>query len=173
MTRTASLVPSLAGAVALAMAAGAAWLWRRQVLSVPPPQLPRESAAQAQTRYPLPGEDLEPPRLSREALMTVIEANPFSAQRRAKPSAGGAAGGGPDQGQVAAPPQFVYKGQVQLGTRRRAILEEVTSKKTHFLEVGQSVAGFKLLDILDDRVLLSEPQTSQEVVVFLSSKQRP
>jgi hypothetical protein len=69
---------------------------------------------------------------------------------------------------VAASPKFVYKGRINVGSRQRAILEDAAARKTYFLEVGQAVAGFKVLDIAENRVVLSDPQTNQEVVVSLS-----
>ena len=72
---------------------------------------------------------------------------------------------------VSGPPQFIYKGRINLGKKQRAVIEETTAKKTYFLEVGQAVAGFKVLDIQEKQVILSDPQTSKEVAVSLASKE--
>ena len=63
-------------------------------------------------------------------------------------------------------PQFLYKGHVDLGKRQRAIVAETTTGKTYFLEVGQEVAGFKVLDISRTEVVLSDVKTAQQIVIM-------
>lgn len=65
---------------------------------------------------------------------------------------------------------FIYKGRIMLGGMPRAILEEVWSKKTHFLQLGHTVAGFKLVDMTENHVVLSNVKTNESVVVPLTSK---
>jgi hypothetical protein len=60
-----------------------------------------------------------------------------------------------------------------MGTKQRAVLQDVTSQKTYFLQLGQEVAGFKVLDIAENRVLLSDPHTQEEVVVPITTKPSP
>jgi len=67
----------------------------------------------------------------------------------------------------------VFERMLATGRGARAIVEEATSGKTHFLEIGQSVAGFKVLDISESRVVLSDPQTGEEVVVSVVSPASP
>ena len=135
--------------------------------------VPSERWERVQEQFPLPGELSEPPQLGAETFQHFIDANPFSPQRRFVPSPSGQASEGGEEAAKSESPVFAYKGRVNLGARQRVILEDMTSKKTHFLEVGQEVAGYKVLDILEDRVLLSEPQTNKEIVVQLTSKEKP
>jgi len=125
-------------------------------------------------QYPMPSELEEAPKLSPEMFETILAANPFSSDRRLKPPTDTAAsGGGPRSPARPATPQFVYKGLIKFGNRQRAILADLTTGKTHFLEVGQEVAGFKVLDIAENRVVLSDPQTTEELVVSIASKASP
>lgn len=110
-------------------------------------------------------------------LEAVVLANPFSSKRRAAPVPSDsseipadAAPGTPD---AKPQPTFVYKGRIALGDRSRAIVEDRTTQKTYFVEVGQEVAGFKVLDMTENRVVLSDLQTRQEVVVSLTSSSPP
>ena len=114
------------------------------------------------------------PLLSTETVEALVRANPFSPQRRLKPPpSGGETGGGSGEPVAAPKPKFFFKGRIDLGKRQRAIVEDTTSHKTYFLEVGQEVAGFKVLDIAENRVVLSDLQTKQEVVVSLSLRESP
>ncbi len=159
---------SFATAVCCAMAAVAAWCWRGTTLRTVRTEPSRESPSRVSEQFPL----FEPPTsaviLSAEFAEAVVRANPFSPQRRQAPPPEPSSG----QGNVASalpPAQFVYKGQVNLGKRRRAVVEETTSRKTYFLEVGQEVAGFKVLDIGENRVVLSNSKTSEEIIVTLAT----
>ena len=121
--------------------------------------------------YPMSDKSPTVPTLPKDLLERVVHANPFSPKRRfvaPQPDAGGdSSHQGPSP---SATPAFLYKGRVTLGTRQRAILQETTSGKTYFLEVGQAVAGFKVLDIAENRVVLSDSQTGKELSVSLSSE---
>ena len=114
--------------------------------------------------------------LSGEVVDTVLSANPFSAQRRAVSTDVGnsqQADGRGEAAVIARTPQFIYKGRINLGKRQRAVVEETTAKKTYFLEVGQEVAGLKVLDIAENRVVLSDVHTSKEVEASLISSSGP
>ena len=163
-------------AVCVALIAAGAWRWQvgvfRSVRS--DPHLKADAWEHVKTQYPMPLEPSPPPALSTELFEAVVNANPFSPQRGtaghpAAPEAGGAGGG------AAAPasPKFVYKGRINVGSHQRAILEDTAAHKTYFLEVGQAVAGFKVLDIAEKQVVLSDPQAQQELVVPLASKSGP
>lgn len=161
-------------ALALIMAAGMglAWWWRQRVVRAKPTETIEASWEHVKREYPLSLELVEPPRLSAETATAVVRANPFSPERfRAPGPASGGEGdpGGSGGAPVIAPPRFVYKGRVNFGKSQRAIVEETTSRKTHFLEVGQEVTGFKVLDISETRVLLSNLKTREEVVVSLTA----
>ena len=60
-----------------------------------------------------------------------------------------------------------------MGNQQRAIVEEGASHKTYFLQVGQTVAGFKVLDIGQKQVVLSNLATQEELVVSLASLTAP
>jgi hypothetical protein len=100
-----------------------------------------------------------------------VKANPFSPQRRTAPpqTTSGAAG---TSGAAAAKPatQLVYKGRVSLGATQRAIVEDVTTKKTYFLQVGQEVAGYKVLDMAENEVVLSDVKTHETLQLRLTPK---
>ena len=124
--------------------------------------------------YPLP----EPPPpaggLTAQALDAVVNANPFSATRRyVPPPVTGTGTPGDGQAGLPARPQLVFKGRINMGSRQRAIVEDAAAKKTYFLEVGQEVAGLKVLDITETQVLLSDPKTREEVALLLTSPGKP
>ena len=175
MTGTrATAASSLIVALSLAVVTVGVWRWRSSVFRSPRLQEASESWDQLKEAYPLPSGPQALPTLPNEVVDAVLHANPFSPQRRAVPTDVGnpQQGGGGGSAPVAiGPPQFIYKGRIHLGKRQRAVIEETTSKKTYFLEVGQAVAGFKVLDIQENQVVLSDPQTSKEVVVSLASKE--
>ena len=164
----ASLIFALVAAGLLLTVGG----WRQALGPSTPVTIAVEGWQQAQQTYPLPGSAAEPPELSQEMVDAVRQANPFSDRRAQAPALDASSASGTLASQ-APPPQFLYKGRVALGQRQRAILEETTSRKTYFLEVGQAVAGFKVLDIAENRVVLSDPSTSKEVVVSLAASALP
>ena len=175
MTGTrASVSSSLIVALSLAVVTVGVWRWRSSVFQSPRQEAPLESWNQLKDAYPLPSASQVLPTLPNEVVDAVLRANPFSPQRRAvatdvgNPQQGSGTGMAPV---VSGPPQFIYKGRINLGKKQRAVIEETTAKKTYFLEVGQAVAGFKVLDIQEKQVILSDPQTSKEVVVSLASKE--
>ena len=173
MTRASSLSALVLAAV-LAVAAGAAWRWRGMVHAREAEALMKDSWEEVHDRFPMPPE--RAPDLSLEAgtFEGVVRANPFSPLRRAVPLPREEAVEGVD-GTPAQPgqPQLVYKGRIALGTKQRAIIENLTDKKTHFLEVGQEVAGFKVLDIAENRVVLSDEETRAEVVLSVATPSKP
>ena len=163
-----SPAPSIFLTLALAAAAiGVGW-WQQRVRHAPVEGIAGDPWDKVKAQYPLPDEALEVPRLSPEAAASLVEANPFSPKRRFVPPA---VGTGTQTGGVEQPPEpvFAYKGRINLGKRQRAVVEDTTTKKTYFLEVGQEVAGFKVLDISESEVLLSDLTTNEELVISLTS----
>jgi hypothetical protein len=150
----------------------AAWSWRWQqgVRRVQAIESSGERWEHVMDDYPMPAEAQRQPALSPTLVDTVTKANPFSPQRRAVPPPQGGADPG---GQPRSAPRFIYKGRINLGTRQRAILEEAANKKTYFLEVGQEVAGFKVLDIAENQVVLSDLNTKIDLVVPLAKPAGP
>jgi hypothetical protein len=169
------MIPARAGnAGALVIAAAlfglalAAWQWRARVFQTERGAVDQESWGGIREEFPLPDE-------SRPALIGLapaaidgtVEANPFAPLRRQAPDTPAGTGGGEGGQAATAQPQFIYKGRIMLGSRQRAVVENVATRKTHFLEVGQEVAGLKVLDIAENQVLLSDPRTGSEVVLGL------
>lgn len=148
--------------------------WRVALSRLPPRQLPAESSQRVKEMFPLLAEEAGEGTVS-DMADALFEANPFSPSRRrgakAKPQDDSVENLSAEG--VAHKPQFVYKGRVQLGAKQRAVLEETTVGKTYFLQVGQEVTGFKVLDIDEKQVLLSNLKTHEEVVVLLTSKTPP
>ncbi len=170
----ASLDVSFVIAVCCLLMLGAVWVWRGSVFRAQRMEVRSESWERLKEDYPIPEAGGARAQLSAEALDGTIQANPFSSERRLKPPPPDAGGAG-EEGGVALPPasKFVYKGQIKLGARVRAIVEDLSAKKTFFLEVGQEVAGCKVLDIAENRVLLSDLKTNEEIVVSLTSATNP
>ena len=162
-------------AVALVVVVALVGLWRFSIRPGSKQTLPGEAWQRIKEEYPLPAKQASDIALPTETFTAVLEANPFSPQRRQVPEQAQQAAGGDSHGQPAEPPapKFIYKGRMQLGSRQRAILEDSAIQKTYFLEVGQAVANFKVLDIDEKRVLLSETQTHEEVAVPLASTASP
>ncbi|MDP3723257.1 MAG: hypothetical protein Q8R91_07165 [Candidatus Omnitrophota bacterium] len=162
-------LPSAVLTPLLVLAAAATWWWRSQVFRAHQTALPSEAWERVKEQYPMDGELAPPAQLSEEAIEAVVRAAPFSPTRQFVPSPvssgqEAAQDAGPP---VPPPPRFTYKGRINLGTRQRAIVEEATTRKTYFLEVGQEVAGFKVLDIDERRVVLSQLATGEELVISL------
>jgi hypothetical protein len=152
------------------------WIWRWQAGISPADDLSLKAEPWdgVKQRYPAVEEAIRVSPLSVELIETVVSAQPFSPQRRLTPTAQPSAGG---EDAVGAPepaaPVFRFKGRINVGARQRAIIEETTGGKTHFLEVGQDVAGFKVLDIAENRVVLSDIHTHEELIVSLFSPGGP
>ena len=123
---------------------------------------------QVKEAYPLPHDHTRSPTFSRASAGAVMEANPFSPQRRAVPPTSGG-GGEEEPGIIIEPPRpkFTFKGQITVGKQLRGIVEDTNTGKTLFLEVGQEVAGLKVLDISQRQVVLWDPSTQEELVVTL------
>ena len=164
-------------AVVLAVLAVGAWGWHTSVFRTQPIEVKGESWDRVKETYPLPGE--APPRsptVSPDLVEALVHANPFSPERRLNPPPlpdATESGGASSAAKEPPAPKFAYKGGVNLGKRQRAIVEDTANHKTYFLEVGQEVAGFKVLDIAENRVVLSDPQTHEEVVVSLATTAPP
>ena len=73
----------------------------------------------------------------------------------------------PAQRPETAPSALSFRGRVVLGGRQVAIIEVVASKETLFVGVGQEVEGFKVIDIDEERVVLSKSSDQQQVTLRL------
>lgn len=155
-------------AVFLSVIAIGAWGWQKTVADSHSLEVKPEAWEQVKKHFPIPEELGATPKIASQSLEQIITANPFSPMRRQKPTESST-----DVSQkVPEPPKakLIYKGRVVLGNRQRAILEDETTRKTHFLEIGQIVSGFKLLDIAEDQVIVSEESTGQSTILTLTSK---
>ena len=174
MTGNSQLGQSIVLTIALAVIASGTWWWQAGVFRAKPTEVKSDAWDHVKEDYPLVQEPSTPPRLSAEMVDALVHANPFSSQRRLvpPPSGGDATGAGAEA--IEPPkPKFAYKGHLNLGSRQRAIVEDTTTHKTHFLEVGQEVAGFKVLDITENRVVLSDLHTHEEIVLSVTSPASP
>ena len=170
MIRPSSPGPVVACVVVLAGVVLVVAQWQARVMRAQRVQLDGESWDHVRTQYPVAQAMPQQVELSREVFGTVVQANPFDPERRLR-VAGQADGDGQGRAEVTEPPppQFLYKGHINVGTRQRAIVEERVLRKTYFLETGQEIAGLKVLDISEDRVVLSNPTTQEEIVLSLVS----
>lgn len=175
MVKTARPDMLMALVVSLGLLTMAVWWWQQRVVHTRPAEIKDEAWVRVKEAYPLPAELTASTFASTGSVEAIIRTNPFSSKRRtvASPS-GGAQDDGMGGGASEPPPkpQFIYKGRINVGSHQRAIVEDTTSHKTYFLEVGQEVAGFKVLDIAENRVLLSDLKTHNDVVVAISSTSR-
>ena len=156
--------PAVGLAVTTAVVAFASWRWQASIVRAQPTKTIEEAWEQVKEAYPLPQGAAPRASFSDEMADALVSANPFSPKRRfvLPPATEGTGGKLIEPLQPAA---FIYKGQISVGSRQRAILENTATQKTHFLEVGQEVAGFKVLDIAQTQVVLSNLHTHEEVVV--------
>ena len=167
---TRSPTGSIGCALLLAAVTASLWWWHARVWQSPHPELIREPSERVKREHPMPQDPPHPPTTSSETLDAIVRANIFSSQRRlAPPPSHPDQGNGGESAAVPPAPQFVYKGRINLGERRRAIVEDTTIHKTYFLEVGQEVTGFKVLDISENQVVLSDPQHHAELILSLTT----
>jgi hypothetical protein len=171
MTARNSVGSSVVLAFVLAGAAIAVWRWRVHVFGLERLEIDEETWEQVKEKYPLPQSPETVPLLSEELMERVVSSYPFSPARRLtnapiEPLPGETSG----SSEKAATPQFVFKGRIDMGQRKRAILEDTAEGKTYFLEVGQEVAGFKVLDMTENQVILSDSHTNQEIIVSLAAE---
>jgi hypothetical protein len=153
--------------------AALAFGWQRAVSRTVKTAATPSSWERVREQAPMPREFVQTADVPEAVFQAVVRANPFSPQRRRVPLVTPSASSGTPQAPQVLPAQFVYKGRVLMGRTQRAVLEEVNTKKTSFVEIGQAVEGFTVLDITEIQVILSNPQTHEEVVVPVSSKAKP
>ena len=156
--------------VAVGIAVGA-WHWRSHAVRIAHPPSTEEPWQQVRERYPTPSASDEAAAEVPDALLQgIVKANPFSPERHRANQPPEEATPDAKTEPAVVPPKFVYKGHLVMGAKQRAIVEDVNTKKTHFLQVGQEVAGFKVLDITEQQVILSDPQSSEPITLTLTPK---
>ena len=154
----------------LSALAAVAWWWQQAIKRQPVPTRLTEPWEHVRNAFPMPAELKPPQETGEETLQAIVRANPFSPQRYQAPPASEGASGNQAPAETV-PPQYVYKGRVLMGAKQRAVVEDVTSKKTFFREVGQPLGEFKVLDISETQVVLSKPDTQEKLVLSLTPKQ--
>jgi len=162
---------SIVAAVCWVVLAVGALVWSRSAPHRRDHPAVEEPWEHVRERFPLQESLKAVPEVSEAWLAAVMRANPFSSKRR---DAAAASVPNPSQPPPPPPPPpalFMYKGRVQMGSKERAVLEDATSKKTYFVEPSQKIAGFEVLEILEDRVVLSNLQTGEALTVQLSAKE--
>lgn len=165
-----SVAVSVLVAAGITMVAATTWWWQANLPS-DDPVVDIATWHEAKKRYPSP-KSIEFTTLPPEMLQGIILGNLFSPDRGLVITQEGSQGNTDQQATEPAEPKepiFIYKGNVKLGSRLRAIVEDVGIGKTYFLEVGQEVAGYKVLDIAENRVVLSHPKTNEEIEVVRAS----
>ena len=169
-------VAAPAAVLSLALVTAASWQWQQQVARSARAQdrLTMDPWEQVKSQYALPADPGASPVISAELFEAVVSANPFSPERRT-PAAGAAGPGTGTPGHAVEPPapKFAFRGRINVGSHKRAIVEDLAGHKTYFLEVGQEVAGFKVLDIAETQVVLSDAQSHEAVILSLASTSGP
>mgnify|MGYP001585531498 FL=1 len=161
-------IESIVVAALLAGVSLGAWQWQRTLSARQPSAVVTERWEHVRELFPPPEPFRIPSETAPETWQGLLRANPFSrARRHVPPPATEAPAGASQEPQ---PPQFVFKGRVTMGTKERGILEDRRQKKTHFVQVGQDVLGFRVMEITEDRMVLSDVKTNERVDVPLASK---
>ena len=161
--------------IILILLATATWVWHSLIIQHKPLEIAPDNWEHVKQQYPFPATDIGKEQLSHETAEVLLQSNPFSPLR--KPISESEKGTTDTPSEPVAPPPkslvFTYKGRVSIGGQERSIMQETTTKKTYFLQVGQAVAEFKVLDITQNQVVLSNLTTHEELVVSLASSAPP
>ena len=122
------------------------------------PAAPRE----AELERTFPFATVDPVALQRsepfESLKPLVEQDPFARVQTAGAAAPSAAPPPP------AASLYLYRGRILMGGKQLAIIESVASKDTVFVAVGQELDGLKVVDIAEERVVLSKPPDQQVIL---------
>lgn len=127
----------------------------RNVGALPRPPEERE----LERSFPVPPLSLEALQRTEDftAYTPLLEHDPFVRIQTA-PSEQGAA---PAPLETPVASQLAFRGRVVLGTRQVAVIEVESSHETFFVGIGQDVEGFKVIDIAEERVVLSKSPEEQ------------
>jgi hypothetical protein len=145
----------------------AAWQWYASTKTQPPVSLETQKWELVRERFPMPDRSGELSGAKAVALESMVSSDPFSpmrgqaTQQASEENTQTTATNLPEPQHA----KFVYKGRILMGNSERAILEDLTTGKTYFLQVGQEVEGHKVLDILDTAVVLL-PVFSKEPITL-------
>ena len=102
------------------------------------------------------------------AYTPLLEHDPFARIQTAP----AAPGDEPAPAEAPVQSQLHFRGRVIMGSRQVAIIEVEASHETLFVGVGQDVEGCKVIDIAEDRVVLSKPP-DQQVTLRLADAAAP
>ncbi|MBI4354123.1 MAG: hypothetical protein HY595_02690 [Candidatus Omnitrophica bacterium] len=161
-----SPVESIVATIVCVTLAFMAWQWQQAIRRRQPPLVVAEHWEHVKELFPTPEALESPSATDPETLQRVVQVNPFSRQRRhvSKPAEETAAEEKP------LPVSFVFKGRVVMGAKQRGILEDRRQKKTVFVQAGQEVSGFQVVDIKEEEMVLLNLETKEELHVPLASK---
>mgnify|MGYP001559193147 CR=1 FL=1 len=151
----------------------ATWLWRSAVLRRAHSLTSPEPWRGVMAKFPMPSDAPDVPEPAETPWADVLTANPFSPQRTPPPSSGEPAAQAQGAVNAASSPLFVYKGHIAVGKASRAILEETRTKQTYFAQPGQSVAGFLILEVTEERVVLQPPNGAEPIVLQVVGSRAP
>ena len=131
--------------------------------SLPPPPAPRKAPAG------LPAQDTAESPIAGERLAAY---NVIAAKHLFNPSRteGGPAPAAPA---VPPPPKPLLLGLVIDGPQSRAYLEDPTTKRVFGYQIGDTVAGGRIEQITDDKVVITRSDGAMEVLLRDPSKPRP
>ncbi len=131
---------------------------------LPPPPAPRRAQAAAPVEEPaqsaIAGEQLA-------AYNVIVAKHLFNPSR----SEGGAAAAATPA--APPPPKPMLLGVVVDGPKSRAYLEDASTKRVFGYQIGDTVAGGRLDQITDDKVVIVRPDGAMEVMLRDPSKPKP
>lgn len=121
--------------------------------------LPRAPQARELARaFPVPALSMEALQAAEDfaSYAPLLEHDPFV---RVQTPATESAAPAPSEAPVES--QLTFRGRVMLHQRQMAVIEVESSHETFFVGVGQEVEGFQVIDIAEERVVLSKPPDQQ------------
>ena len=109
--------------------------------------------------------ELEAGYRSLDEYASIVERNPFVRLEPRVVEEGSETSGeeGVDEKKIL----FIYRGMASVGNVVRAVLEEPTSREVFFASSGGQVGKYKVLDITQDTVILSQ-EDGQEILIKLA-----
>ena len=100
------------------------------------------------------------------AYTPLIEQDPFVRVQTPNSAASPAAAPSPAEATLR------FRGRVVLGGRQMAVIESTDAHETFFVGVGQEIQGLKVVDITEERVIVSKTP-DQQITLRLADESRP
>ena len=155
------------GAIVASLLTAMAAVWQHRMTRRMGPSSETESWQQVRERFPMPAETTTAPPFAEGLPDMIVQANPFSSDRRPPASP---ASSTTTQAAAPVPARFAYKGRIMMSGTPRAIMEDVAKKKTHFVQVGQELQGYRVEEIQERAVIVSDLATQESRVIPLATK---